>query len=237
MMPRRPQASAATLALTLALMGGGAAPAPLSALLHPASSPPDAAASPAAVPPSVRIGNQLWMRENLAVTRFRNGDAIPMVREAAAWAAAGEAGRPAYAIYGNASAPRPGWGLLYNYAAISDPRGLCPQGWRVPTKADWAELERRLGAQPGAQLKARQGWGPGGAGTDAVGFAALPAGFRTQSGQDFLGDRVAYFWPADAEANGTVIAHMLFDYDSIIFRIEYLKAKGMSVRCLADAAP
>jgi uncharacterized protein (TIGR02145 family) len=109
-------------------------------------------------------------------------------------------------------------------------------GWRVPTKADWAELERILGSAPGTKLKAKIGWGRSGGGSDTVGFAALPAGFRTQSGTDFLRDQVAYFWPADAEANGTVIAHMLFDYDGIIFRIAYQKAKGMSVRCI-KAAP
>ena len=185
-------------------------------------------------PISVRIGNQLWMVENLAVTTFRNGDSITNITSAGVWSAAGRAGQPARATYGNTPSPKSGYGLLYNYAAVSDPRGLCPLGWRVPSKADWAELETYLGTEPGKKLKSRSGWPGSGNGNDALGFAAMPAGFRTQDGQDFLGDRVAYFWPSDAEANGTVIAHMIFDYDSILFRIEYEKAKGMSVRCIKE---
>jgi uncharacterized protein (TIGR02145 family) len=191
--------------------------------------------TPSAEPQSVRIGTQQWMAENLAVTQFRNGDAIPRIEDPDAWATAGASGKPAQTIYDNAATPKPGWGLLYNYAAIADPRGICPVGWRIPSKADWKTLEQTLGAEPGKKLRAKQGWGATGRGTDGVGFRALPAGFRTQSGQDFLGDRVAYFWPADAESNGTVIAHMLFDYDTIIFRIEYEKAMGMSVRCMKGA--
>ncbi len=185
-------------------------------------------------PISVRIGNQRWMAENLAVTTFRNGDNIPNISSAGEWNAAGRVGQPAQATYGNTSSPKSGYGLLYNYAAVSDPRGLCPLGWRVPSKADWAALETYLGAEPGKKLKSRSGWPSSGNGNDIVGFAAMPAGFRTQDGQDFLGDRVAYFWPSDAEANGTVIAQMIFDYDSILFRIEYEKAKGMSVRCIKE---
>lgn len=185
-------------------------------------------------PISVRIGNQVWMAENLAVTTFRNGDKIPNISGAGEWSAAGRIGQPARATYGNTSSPKSSYGLLYNYAAVSDPRGLCSLGWRVPSKADWATLETHLGAEPGKKLKSRSGWPSSGNGTDTVGFAAMPAGFRTQSGQDFLGERVAYFWPSDAEANGTVIAQMIFDYDSILFRIEYDKAKGMSVRCIKE---
>ncbi len=145
---------------------------------------------------------------------------------------AGRASRGAWGIYGDRAVPLPGHGHLYNYAAVRDPRGLCPAGWRIPTMADWAALESALRGQPGRKLKARAGWPGGGGGSDAVGFAALPAGFRTQDGQDFLGDRVAYFWPADANADGTVTAQMIFDYDAILFRIAYQPAKGMSVRCM-----
>lgn len=185
-------------------------------------------------PISVRIGNQLWMVENLAVTAFRNGDNIPNITSAGEWSAAGRVGQPARATYGNTSSPKSGYGLLYNYAAVSDSRGLCPLGWRVPSKADWSELETYVGTEPGKKLKSRSGWPSSGNGNDTLGFAAMPAGFRTQAGEDFLGDRVAYFWPSNAEANGTVMAHMIFDYDSILFRIEYEKAKGMSVRCIKE---
>jgi uncharacterized protein (TIGR02145 family) len=186
---------------------------------------------------SVIIGKQRWTSSNLAVTRFRNGDAIPEIRDAAAWAAAGRAGRPAWARYGNAASAPDGWGVLYNFAAITDPRGLCPAGFRLPGKQDWRVLESALGGgkAAAASLKAATGWPAGGAGNNSSGFAALPAGFRTQRGEYFLGKRVAYFWVAERETNGTSIAHMLFDDDRPLFRIEYDVAMGMSVRCVAPA--
>jgi len=195
-----------------------------------------AAPATAETPGSVTIGAQRWSAENLAVTRFRNGDAIPEVSDAGAWAAAGRAGRPAWIRYGNTATPA-GWGVLYNFAAVTDPRGLCPAGFRVPDNRDWRQLEAALGGgkTAAASLKAATGWPTGVAGSNRSGFGALPAGFRTQQGAFFLGRRVAYFWSRDREANGTTIAHMLFDDDRPLFRIEYDVAMGMSVRCVAPA--
>lgn len=193
--------------------------------------------APAPAPASVTIAGLRWTSSNLAATRFRNGDAIPEVQDAAAWAAAGRAGRPAWARYGNAATAPDRWGVLYNRAAITDLRGLCPTGFRLPTKRDWSALEAALGGggKAAQAMKARSGWPAGGAGTNSSGFGALPAGFRTQRGEYFLGRRVAYFWTAELEANGTSIAHMLFDDDRPLFRIEYDVAMGMSVRCVAPS--
>lgn len=196
------------------------------------------AAKPAPVSSAtVTIGTQVWLARNLDATHFANGDPIPSVADAAAWAAAGAKGQPAQSAYANDESRVARDGLLYNYAAISDPRGLCPQGFRIPTDADWATLEATLGKDVAAtRMKTRQYWpdtenGPGG-GTDDVGFGGLPAGFRTQRGDFFLGDRVAYYWSLTELSPTTTTAHMLFDYDAKIFRIEYVKAMGMSVRCL-----
>lgn len=207
----------AILGLTLASTGT-AAPAPADAEI-------------------VTIGEQVWLARNLAATHFANGDPIPRITNGAAWAAAGAKGTPAQSAYANDVARVARDGLLYNYAAIQDPRGLCPKGFRIPTDADWAKLEATLGKDVAAtRMKTRTGWpatdtGPGN-GTDDAGFGGLPAGFRTQRGDFFLGDRVAYFWSITELSPTTTTAHMLFDYDAKIFRIEYDKAMGMSVRCL-----
>ncbi|MFL0670009.1 MAG: fibrobacter succinogenes major paralogous domain-containing protein [Erythrobacter sp.] len=198
----------------------------------------EAQAAPASPPPATTtIGQQVWLARNLAVTTFRNGDPIPRITDARAWASAGSAGRPATSAYENDDARVARDGLLYNYAAIRDPRGLCPPGFRVPTDADWNALETFLGKNVAAtRMKTRSGWpmsenGPGN-GSDDVGFGGLPAGFRTQRGDFFLGGRVAYFWSLTELSPTTTTAHMLFDYDPKIFRIAYDKAMGMSVRCL-----
>lgn len=196
-----------------------------------------AAPAPADLP-TVTIGAQVWLARNLDATHFANGDPIPRITGEAAWAAAGAQGKPAQSAYANDEGRVARDGLLYNYAAITDPRGLCPKGFRIPTDADWNTLEATLGKDTAAtRMKTRAGWpatetGASGNGTDDVGFGGLPAGFRTQRGDFFLGDRVAYFWSLTALSPTTTTAHMLFDYDSKIFRIEYDKAMGMSVRCL-----
>lgn len=187
--------------------------------------------------PTITIGEQVWLARNLDATNFANGDPIPRITGEAAWAAAGAQGQPAQSAYDNDEARAARDGLLYNYAAISDPRGLCPKGFSIPTDADWAQLEATLGKDVAAtRMKTRTGWpdtdtGPGN-GTDDVGFGGLPAGFRTQRGDFFLADRVGYFWSLTELSPTTTTAHMLFDYDPKIFRIEYDKAMGMSVRCL-----
>ena len=189
------------------------------------------------LPATVTIGAQVWLARNLAVTRFANGDPIPRITDEAAWAAAGRAGEPAQSAYDNDEARAAREGLLYNYAAIADPRGLCPAGFRIPNDADWNALEAFLGrAEAAYRLKARSGWPASedgqGNGSDDVGFGGLPAGFRTQRGAFFLGGRVAYFWSLTELSPTTTTAHMLFDYDPKLFRIEYDKAMGMSVRCI-----
>jgi uncharacterized protein (TIGR02145 family) len=197
-----------------------------------------AAASAPAAPKTTTIGQQVWLARNLAATHFANGDPVPRITAAAAWASAGASGQPAQSAYANDEARVARDGLLYNYAAISDPRGLCPKGFRIPNDADWATLEATLGKDVAAtRIKTRTGWpdtetGASGNGTDDVGFGGLPSGFRTQRGDFFLGDRVGYFWSLTELSPTTTTAHMLFDYDSKIFRIEYDKAMGMSVRCL-----
>jgi uncharacterized protein (TIGR02145 family) len=184
----------------------------------------------------VNIGQQVWMTRNLDVTTFRNGDPIPRIEDASAWANAGRTKTPAFTTYDNQSPPPENWGLLYNFAVITDPRGICPVGWRVPNNADWRELEAFLGGGAGAAkaLKASDGWPGESNGSNETGFAALPAGWRTQDGIFYLANRIAYFWTSDLSPDGTVVSHMLFDVERPMFRIGYNPGMGQSLRCIAE---
>lgn len=105
---------------------------------------------------TITIDEQVWLARNLAVTTFRNGDPIPRITDGAEWAAAGRARQPAQSAYGHNEARAAREGLRYNYAAVSDPRGLCPQGFRVPADADWNALGADLGpARAALRMKAR----------------------------------------------------------------------------------
>jgi uncharacterized protein (TIGR02145 family) len=93
----------------------------------------------------VNIGGDNWMRENLNVSRFRNGDIIPEAKTDKEWATAFENGQPAWCYYENDSTNGLLHGKLYNWYAVKDPRGLAPLGWHIPTNQDWDRLIDSLG--------------------------------------------------------------------------------------------
>jgi uncharacterized protein (TIGR02145 family) len=107
---------------------------------------------------SVNIGTQVWMLENLNVSTFKNGVPIPEVQDKDAWYKAKENKQPAWCYYNND--PRHGvkYGKLYNWYAVVDTNGLCPQGWHVPSDMEWEILEKYLGENLGAKIKAEKGW-------------------------------------------------------------------------------
>ena len=116
---------------------------------------------------TVIIGNQEWMAENLRVTKYNNGDAIPTGLSNEEWVNTTEG---AYAIYDHNEWNTDGinspvemvaaYGKLYNWYAVDDIRGLCPEGWSVPNDDDWAQLVDYVVAQGYPNL----GGNPNGAG-------------------------------------------------------------------------
>ena len=102
---------------------------------------------------AIVIGNQTWMAENLNVITFRNGDTIQEVRTIEEWKAAGKQKKPAWCYNNNDSSNGSIYGKLYNFYAVSDPRGLAPNGWQIPTGNDWFELSDFLGDKKNAGSK------------------------------------------------------------------------------------
>ena len=83
---------------------------------------------------TVQIGNQIWMAENLRVSRYRNGDLIPNVTDNEKW---GEFETGAWCNYDNNPNLNSEYGKLYNWYAVADSRNIAPAGWHVPTDAEW----------------------------------------------------------------------------------------------------
>ena len=128
-------------------------------------------------------------------------------------------------------------GRLYTWEAA---RTACPEGWRLPDSSDLATLVAHAGgaAVAGEALKSSGGWFKKGNGSDALGFNALPAGYRGAGSEpdapakyDGIGG-YAYFWSATATPDD--LAYYLFlDFSSKVANLNaFLKQDARSVRCI-----
>jgi uncharacterized protein (TIGR02145 family) len=183
--------------------------------------------------PAVQIAGLWWMQENLSVTRYQNGDSIPDgTADHAAWA---QLSTGAWAYPDSQAALRRSFGLLYNWYAVNDPRGLCPTGWRLPTHDEWTALTHALGGETkaGAVLKARQGWLPALAGRDEKDFRGLPAGFRGSDGTYGGLGAYAYWWSSTGSGINGAWGRFVDGTQSGIFMMDGYKRSAFSVRCVA----
>jgi len=178
----------------------------------------------------VIIGAQAWMANNLEITTFRNGDPIPQAASDEAWKIAGQNKQPAYCYNGET------YGKLYNWYAVNDPRGLAPEGWHIPTDAEWTQLSDYLGGErvAGKKMKSTSGWNNKGNGTNESGFNGLPGGYRASNGS-FSGQGGLGFWWSASESNtGYAYSRNLNHSNDYLYRNDDYKERGFSVRCLRD---
>jgi uncharacterized protein (TIGR02145 family) len=178
----------------------------------------------------VIIGAQAWMAKNLEITTFRNGDTIPQAASDEAWTIAGQNKQPAYSYNGET------YGKLYNWYAVNDPRGLAPEGWHIPTDAEWTQLSDYLGGKgvAGKKMKSTSGWNNKGNGTNESGFNGLPGGNRYHNGLFDLPCNNGYWWSAsENNTDSAYLRYLSHDTDDLN-RNGYGKGEGFSVRCLRD---
>ncbi len=197
---------------------------------------------------SVQIGTQCWLTENLRTTTYRDGTAIPNVTDDMAWTQLNDG---AWCNYENNPEYDATYGKLYNWFAAANSL-LCPQGWHVPTEAEWLQLEIELGMPGGelgwtgyrgsaqnigGRLKATTLWNSLNTGaTNETGFSGLPGGYR--SGYDApyflsLGD-FGNWW--SASENGAIFAwvrSLYCDFEGFD-RMDHGKLMGFCVRCVRD---
>ena len=186
--------------------------------------------------PSVLIGAQYWMEKNLEVTTYRNGDPIPYVTDATAWAALTTG---AWCYYNNDPANGSLYGKLYNWYAVNDPRGLAPTGWHVPTDDEWTTLSNTLGgdAVAGGKMKVAgtTRWTtPNTGATNESGFAGLPGGNRASLGSFNNVGFYGYWWSSTEYGTTYAWGRIMYYNYSDVYRDYYNKEVGFSVRCLRD---
>jgi len=223
---------------------------------------------------TVTIGTQVWMKENLNVSTFKNGDPIPEVKTDEEWERAGELKQPAWCYYDNDPKNGTKYGKLYNWYAVNDPRGLAPSGYHVPTDEEWTILTDYLGGEDvaGTKMKSTSGWenwidylicancknwnaeyrsnkrgcdvcqdtryhgtkSRSGNGTNSSGFNGLPGGGRNFIGAFYNIGEYGYWW-SSTEFDTNSAWYRDLNYGSgIVFRNNYFKKNGFSVRCLRD---
>jgi len=202
---------------------------------------------------SVRIGNLVWTVENLRTTKYNDGSPIPDVTDGIAWS---YLSTPGYCFYGNSTnaAEQGKWGALYNWYAVNTGE-LAPEGWRVPTGADWTQLEEYLisngynwdgstsGDMTGKSLAAKTDWSSsstaGEVGNDlssnnSTGFSALPGGFRDDNGHFSSQSNAGYWWSVTQSGAATAYNGTLGYGYANLGRGNSRKEYGFSVRLVRD---
>jgi uncharacterized protein (TIGR02145 family) len=203
---------------------------------------------------TIIIGEQEWMAENLNTGIYRNGDSIPTELDSYSWSYNTSGTWAYYNDDPNYECP---YGKLYNWYACNDSRGLCPNGWRIPSKHDWNTLIEYLDSNPidlgytpgyegmlysetaGGKLKSEgeNYWAsPNLTDTNTTGFSALPAGARGPDGPSetsFGLGLFAYFWSSDPLMNSSV-SYDLFHESMIITPDRNPEIFKFSVRCIKD---
>lgn len=151
----------------------------------------------------VEIGDQIWMQRNLDIKTFKNGDELFHATDLKDWNDAYLNKIPAWSYYDDLEENGDDFGLIYNYYAIIDQRGLAPEDWKIPSISDYNQLFNfNGGAQAaGIKLKSAEYW-INKNGVNESGFNAFPGGERYLGGYFGAKGLVASFWTSSIEKVG-----------------------------------
>ena len=186
---------------------------------------------------TVIIGGQCWTAENLKTTHYNNGNEIPNITNNDDW---GNLTTGAYGDYDNNPTNSETYGRLYNWYTVDDSRGVCPDGYHVPSDDEYTVLTDYLSGTSVAGGKMKETgldhWNsPNTGATNESGFTALPAGSRDLADGDFddMGS-AGYFWSSSEHPSYDAWRRILHYNDSSVSRGNHYKQHGLSIRCIGD---
>jgi|AP95_1055475.scaffolds.fasta_scaffold01111_5 uncharacterized protein (TIGR02145 family) len=194
---------------------------------------------------AVQIGDQLWMKENLKVTHYRNGDNIPNITNNGEW---GGDTTGAYGDYNNNPLNSGIYGRLYNWYAVVDERAIAPDGWHVPTNDEWETLIDFLGGQSiaGGQLKSTGTtdeetglWkAPNEGATNESGFTGLPGGYRDNDtgGYEDVSVTGSFWTSTELHSSASYQWSLYHDWEGANGSAWH-NTHGYSVRCVMNEPP
>jgi len=181
----------------------------------------------------VSIGDQVWMAGNLAF--------LPSVSPPTE----GSSSDPYYYVYdywgGDVSEAKnyykfAAYGVLYNWPAAMV---SCPDGWHLPTDAEWTELTAYLEGESIAGGKLKETgivhWhSPNTGATNESGFTALPGGTRDLTNEFYAMGSAGFWWSATAYSTDEAWDRAMYYGNSSVVRDNFSKQLGSSVRCVRD---
>jgi uncharacterized protein (TIGR02145 family) len=188
--------------------------------------------------PLAKIGEQIWMGENLRTTKLNDGEEIPLLEGHSLWDGIDF---PAYCWYENDATNANPYGALYSWYTVETEK-LCPSGWHVPSDNEWTELIDFLGGRDVAGGKMKQTgleyWkDPNTGASNESGFSAVAGG--SVDAEEFYAIRAfGYWWSSTLhEVNfaGTMVGDVVIRYDEPgAYLSSYFADYGKSVRCIKD---
>ena len=130
----------------------------------------------------------------------------------------------------------PEYGLLYNWYAVADDRGLCPQGWHVPDITELIVLQTEIIGASAEAFKSTSGWYNDGHGTNTSGFNGKPGGYRYGWQGFFNAGGWAYWWSSSEQNTDYAYSYTVGWSDDYWDRsYEIAKHAGLSIRCIQDS--
>jgi len=198
---------------------------------------------------TIKIGNQIWMAENLAylpeVHPVNGGDNLGKI--------------PGYYVYdysgtnvqaAKATENYKTFGVLYNWAAAQN---ACPDGWHIPSREEWEELANFIASNTheyrkisnkswatiGRHLKSSKDWiavsgYTHGDALDSFGLSLQPGGLRENNGRFSFQERKGFWWSSSSRGNTTMWGKELSLYDDYFIENKEWLSCGISVRCIKD---
>ncbi len=196
---------------------------------------------------TIKIGNQVWLQENLRTKKYRNGKSISKNITKAQWTA-DKTG--ACSVYDNDSIKENAFGLLYNWYAVANPAGLCPTGWHVAKDSEWNQMvkylddyadtteQKRVQSEvAGGQLKeiGITHWAsPNTGATGTANFLGFAGGNKSGDGKCNDVGAYGYWWTATSSSAAEAYGRLLSYFNGNIDRFKTSKNLGFSVRCIMN---
>ena len=184
----------------------------------------------------IEIGDQTWLDRNLMTTKYKNGDQITWENSNWDWQ---NSTSGAYSYYDNSYTNLNDYGILYNGYVVSDDRGVCPEGSRIPSREEFILLDQYLGDNSGGKLKetGTAYWNsPNTGATDETGFGARGAGWRHSGTGTFTNILYnSYYWTSTlANEVSFYSAYLTYNSGDLTTNQNNGYTMGQSIRCIVD---